>query len=218
VVIRCEGSRITYELNGQEVNRAESHQPISGWIGLMNQGSDVRFRNIEIKELAPSSLAANPEPRRPAAKSEPARVTPGSGGPIVQKNLSKRKVAKNKVADAFQPGTVWTGERILFIDGTAEPQELSSTLTVREREGGRFKARYVLGKDAAFEVNGAIDDDGIRWVSGDVKAIEGYRGPDPFDYEYAGTIRNDQISMTFSGIHTSNGKRISGTLNLRLEK
>jgi formylglycine-generating enzyme required for sulfatase activity/serine/threonine protein kinase len=218
VVIRCDGSRITCELNGREVNRVESHAPISGWVGLMNQGSDVRFRKIEIKELAPSSLGANPGPRRPTAKSALARVTPGSGGPIAQKNLSKRKAAKNKVADAFQPGTVWTGKRMLFIDGTAEPQELSSTLTVREREGSRFKARYVLGKDAVFEVNGAIDDDGIRWVSRDVEAIEGYRGPDPFDYAYAGTIRNDQISMTFAGSHTGNGKRISGTLNVRLEK
>jgi serine/threonine protein kinase len=52
VIIRCEGPRITYELNGREVNRAESTRPISGWIGLMNQGSDVRFRNIEIAELS----------------------------------------------------------------------------------------------------------------------------------------------------------------------
>src|SRR5262249_9058563 len=55
VVIRCEGFRITYELNGREVNRADCDRPIMGWIGLMNQGSDVRFRNIEIKDLAPSS-------------------------------------------------------------------------------------------------------------------------------------------------------------------
>jgi hypothetical protein len=64
VVIRCEGSRITYELNGREVNRAESRVPVSGWIGLMNQGSAIRFRNIEIQERPPSPS----KPAEPPAK------------------------------------------------------------------------------------------------------------------------------------------------------
>ena len=70
VVIRCEGSRTTYELNGREVNRAESPTPISGWITLMSQGSVIRFRNVAIHELstgskgpaAPRVSASRPRP------------------------------------------------------------------------------------------------------------------------------------------------------------
>jgi hypothetical protein len=62
VVIRCEGSRITYELNGREVNRAAAGSSLSGWIGLMNQGSDIHFRHIQIRELSPG-----PKPPAPAS-------------------------------------------------------------------------------------------------------------------------------------------------------
>ena len=72
VVIRCEGSRITYELNGRVVNRADSPEPISGWIGLMNQGSAVHFREIAVAELSPSAASKQTQGpvRKTAAKTK----------------------------------------------------------------------------------------------------------------------------------------------------
>jgi serine/threonine protein kinase len=64
VVIKCEGSRITFELNGREVNRAESPRPISAWISLINQGSDIRFRHIEIRESPSAAIVPSGSPAR----------------------------------------------------------------------------------------------------------------------------------------------------------
>src|SRR5262249_20378586 len=58
--VRYERSRVTVVLNGKEVNSADASTPISGWVCLMNQGTDIRFRNIEVKELAQDRTAMTP--------------------------------------------------------------------------------------------------------------------------------------------------------------
>jgi serine/threonine protein kinase len=212
VVIRCEGFCITYELNGREVNRADSDQPISGWIGIMNQGTDVRFRNIKIKALAPSSSAADLEPERVTAKSEPARGTLDSGGSDGKKNSIARKALKNKDVDALQPGTIWTGKHHLSVDGATKPLVSPVTFIVHERNGEKFAARYVLPNDIR-EIVGTISNGQVRWLARDVTVVKGNQGLDNF-----GTIRGGQITVSFSGILPGTGQKMSGTVELRLDK
>ena len=172
----------------------------------------VEFRKIEIKEHVPSAAAASPATRHAAGTAELAPGANNGGRPHVEKNLVPHQRAKFAVADAFQPGTIWTGKQILHTEGTPKPQEISVTLTVRERAGERFKARFVHG-NSKRDVHGTIENGRIRWLARDVTVVKGNKG---FDYD--GTINGGQIHLTCSGIVTSSGKRRSGTTRMHLEK
>jgi hypothetical protein len=156
VVIRCEDARITYELNGREVNRAESHLPISGWIGLMNQGSDVRFRNIEIKELPSGS---------PNSSSRPAQ----EGAKVTTRKGAARSPNSRRPADAreFQ-GKYYKlfPQQVSWHEASLRCQQMGGVLAVVTNEAqSRFLTRVVSenGLDAAWL--GATDEqiEG-RWV------------------------------------------------------
>jgi len=51
--IRCEGKKIVVELNGKVVNQGTSDRPINGRIGLISQGTEVEFRDIRVRSVAP---------------------------------------------------------------------------------------------------------------------------------------------------------------------
>jgi len=130
VLIHSEGSRIEYELNGTKVNWAESSQPISGWICLMNQGSDVRFRNIEVKELvgargpilkipAKKRLGQNDGAIDSRANNGPRPVvTPASGDPLrsiaVSLVLDKVALIPANKEFAYELSTIRKGDKLVL--------------------------------------------------------------------------------------------------------
>jgi hypothetical protein len=185
------------------------------WEGLPAVASATPLevsRAIEIKELAPSSPVATTKTPPTTEKPELTTATRNVGRSDAQKVSVAHKTAKNKVTDAFQPGTIWTGNRVMFIEGTKKPTEASVTLTVRERTGEAFRARYVVG-DLIREINGTIKDGQIGWLAHDVTVVKGDRG-----LNNAGMIKGGQITVTFSGVLANGTKRRSGTVKLRLTK
>ena len=168
----------------------DEHHP-RGRVGLQTFGSAFRFKNIkvtspdgkvlweglpavasatpsevsraiEIKELAPSSPVATTKTQQTTEKPELTTATRNVGRSDAHKVSVSPKTAKNKVADAFQPGTIWTGKHVAFTEGTKKANEASAKLTVRERNGEAFRARYVVG-DKIREINGTIKDGQIGW-------------------------------------------------------
>ena len=185
------------------------------WAGLPAVASATPLevsRAIEVKELAPSSTAAPTKTQQASEKSELTTTTRNVEVSTAQRNSVARKGATKTVTDAFQPGTIWTGNRVMFIEGTKKPTEASVTLTVRERNGRAFKARYVVG-DSIREINGTIKDGQIGWFAHDVTVVKGDRG-----LNNAGMIKGGQITVTFSGVGANGAKRRSGTVKLRLTK
>ena len=198
-----------------------------GRVGLQTFGSAFRFKNIKVtspdgkvlwaglpavalatpaevslaietKNLAPSSPAATTTTQQTTKTPEVTTAARRVGRSEAQKNLVAHKSAKIKVADALQPGTIWIGKRFHFMDGTKKPKEASATLTVRERTGETFRARYVVG-DSIREISGTIKDGQIGWFADDVRVVKGARG-----LSHLGMIRGEQITITFSG-NSSNG-------------
>jgi uncharacterized protein (TIGR03067 family) len=92
LVVRCEGSKITCELNGKIVNEARASEPIAGRIGLVNGGLTVRFRKIEIKELGGTSVPPS------ATGAAPVRdVTPAEEGRLLGRNAGSVRPAKLRI-------------------------------------------------------------------------------------------------------------------------
>jgi pimeloyl-ACP methyl ester carboxylesterase len=91
---------------------------------------------------------------------------------------SEARAAAGSPADAIQPNSVWE-------DGQGV------TLTILERNGGTFRARFHSGK-ADREVTGTVKDDTISWLAKDVRAISGGPGGDNF-----GTITDGKIDFTW---------------------
>ena len=86
-------------------------------------------------------------------------------------------------ADAIQPNSVWR-------DG-------NKVLTILERKGDAFRARFDVGQGIVREVTGPIKDDKLSWLAKDVRAVRGGPGGDNF-----GTIHGDSIDFTW---RTDNG-------------
>ena len=101
------------------------------------------------------------------------------------------------VVDALRPGSVWkgtTGDRVF---------------TVLERDGGRFKAMFVLGT-IVREVNGTVGGGRLRWLARDVRAIAGKPG-----HDNQGEIRGEELAMTFTDPASG---QLAGQYTLRLAK
>jgi serine/threonine protein kinase len=101
------------------------------------------------------------------------------------------------VADFFQPGSVWG------VDSHRD-----QTLTVLERQGERFKALFVVGRQVR-EVKGTIKDGRLHWLARDVKAIAGNPGGDN-----EGVIKGGVIEMTWS----DPGGPVRGHFTFRLKE
>ena len=143
----------------------------------------------------PVRASVDNSPRPPAETSpetRPAVAKRRGGSPKRPADEPSRMPA----ADSLQPGSVWV----------AEPGNW--TFTVLEREGERFKARFVVGKQIR-EVNGTIKEGRVRWLAGNVKVISGDPG-----HDNEGQINGNEISMTYS----SPNRPGSGQFKLRLRK
>jgi hypothetical protein len=105
-------------------------------------------------------------------------------------------VKKRLPADPFKANSVW-------VDGTR-------ALTVLERRGETFRARFVIGTTIDREVTGTIKDGKVAWLSKDVRPLKGGAGGDN-----QATITKDVVGdlLDFTW-HDNNGN--SGTFLLRL--
>jgi hypothetical protein len=158
----------------------------SGHLTLSSFGIDkgtetvVEFRKVEIKESNGMGRASG--------------SSAGAAGGPAQTQMSGSPVSI--VADPFQPGSVW------------ETDPGNNTFTVLERQGERFKALFVIGRQVR-EVSGTIKDGRLRWLGRDVKAIAGSPGGDN-----EGEIKGNEFAMNWSA---DPGPLPSGRYKLRLK-
>ena len=118
---------------------------------------------------------------------------------VMTSNGSQRVAAP---AGPFQAKSIWVGE---------DPKKI---LTVIERKGETFRARFDIGSEIEREVTGTIKDGKLSWFSKDVRVIKGDRGGDN-----SGTITRDDagdmIDFEYRGADGTGG---SYTLRLRKGK
>ena len=112
----------------------------------------------------------------------------------------KRPMVKNKTAgDAFRVGSIWNGE--------AKFKDLK--LTVLERSGDRFKARFE-SKGWVREVSGTASGSSVSWKVKDVRVVRGSAGGDN-----QGKIVSDDRGIRID--FTWRGSKNQGTFTLRKE-
>jgi hypothetical protein len=105
---------------------------------------------------------------------------------------------RNEVApriDRLQPGTVWTGASLA--GGAGSPARVNDklVLTILERDGERFKARFVVSPTTTRVIQGHIVGRRVWWTAADVAVEKGTtKGVDNFGY-----INGKQIRMRFVG-------------------
>ena len=92
-------------------------------------------------------------------KIEIKKLTPPKASPAADKLATAP-------ADPFKTDTVWVNK------------EQKQTLTVLERKGETFRARFVIGETIDREIAGTVKDGKLSWLAKDVKAIKGTAGAD----------------------------------------
>jgi hypothetical protein len=101
---------------------------------------------------------------------------------------------KAKPADPFADNSMWINE------------EMKATLTVVERKGESFRAKFVIGETIDRDISGTVKDPKVTWLATDVRAVKGGRGGDN-----TGTISGDRIDFEF---RNANGMARAYTLRL----
>ena len=105
------------------------------------------------------------------------------------------------MADPFQEKSVWASAAL----------EVEHVLTVTERKGDTFKARFV-GKDYWDRaVSGTIMDGKVVWLAKDVVAVKGNQGLDNY-----GTLVTDEKGERIDFVYKS-GNDVKGMFTLRLQ-
>ncbi len=112
-------------------------------------------------------------------------------------STAKRPMAQSNVGDAFEVGSVWNGE----------PEIQKFKLTVLERSGRRFKAKFE-SKNWVREVSGTVNGSSVAWKAKDVRAIKGGAGGGNL-----GTIVRDDEGMRID--FAWRGVNNQGTFTLR---
>ena len=105
-----------------------------------------------------------------------------------------------KPADPFQDKSVWAGD------------ESTKMLTVIERKGESFRARWVVGSNEQ-EVNGTVKDDKIFWLAKDVRNVKGNGGKGNNHGTLSIDKDGEKIDFTYEVIDSDK----SGTFVLRLK-
>jgi hypothetical protein len=85
------------------------------------------------------------------------------------------------------------------------------TLTVIERKGEKFLARFEDGGLVVREVTGTVKDGKVSWLAKDVRAIKGGAGGDN-----QGTIASDKDGDLINFVW-GDGKSVLGAFTLRLK-
>jgi len=100
--------------------------------------------------------------------------------------------------DAIQAGTIWS----------ANEAGLVKKLTILERHGDNFKAKYDVGPKIVRIISGVVKDGKMMWLAKDVQGIQGGAGGDN-----TGTISGNRIDFEW---HPPTGKG-GGNFTLYLE-
>jgi hypothetical protein len=195
-------------------DRREQAARQGGKKGLVDQIREERQAFEDSDELpndAPPSLKrgrstarANLEAAYDKAVKEYTRTSKDTEANAVEKELEQfRQNVPIETTDHLQPGTVWRGRSIAVGVGATGPSRGWQTLTVLEREGGRFKARLEAGQSAGSPtvvriVNGRIKGRRLWWTKEDVVAVKGSTGVDNFGY-----LNHKRIRMRFEGAPTT---------------
>ena len=127
----------------------------------------------------------------------------GAGaGPIA--DPKEKPDAPKAKANPFREQSVWVGN-----DG-----EVTNVLTVTERKGDKFKARFLASSTVIRDVSGTITGGKIAWLGRDDIAVRGSPGGDNF-----GTFATDEMGerIDFDWAHPS-GAKGAFTLRLQAEK
>jgi hypothetical protein len=107
--------------------------------------------------------------------------------------------------DRFQAGTVWTGslEGVGASSGKSATSSAQLKLTILDRDGERFKARYDVGTGTTRIIMGHVKGRRLWWTPEDVTVERGSsKGVDTFGY-----INGKQIQMRYFG---TNEKGVAG--------
>jgi hypothetical protein len=102
--------------------------------------------------------------------------------------------------DPFQPKSIW------FTD---EPRRV---LTVTQRKGAIFQARFEVGPSITRMITGTVKDGKVDWFAKDVRAIRGKVGDDNH-----GTVTSDDLGDKIDFVWGLHGKQ-KGQYTLRLRK
>jgi internalin A len=103
--------------------------------------------------------------------------------------------------DPFQPKSIWVGNK--------KPKLV---LTVTERKGASFRAKFVVGPGITRMISGTVKDGKVDWFAKDVIAIKGRVGDDNH-----GTIASDDLGDKIDFVW-GQGSEIKGQFTLRLQK
>jgi Caspase domain len=152
------------------------------------------------------AIAGHPSGREELTSTAQTRtmVPSSSNGAEPDYDQKKRRIEKPddpdpaNAKDPFQPNSVWMG-------GT-------SKLTVTEREGASFRARFEIGQNIDREIKGTVRAGKVRWFARDVRAVRGKVGGDN-----TGTIMSDERGDRIDFIHSRQGKK-EGEFTLWLQK
>ncbi|HLN27236.1 MAG TPA: hypothetical protein VK395_05790 [Gemmataceae bacterium] len=189
-----------------------------GRVGFLKRKGEVRFRNIEIKELLPEKAIGAAANNDGLAAARPAQRAEENGKPklaVLAEAPSKPPPAK----DAFQPGSVWKGTYTRRASDNPNEGREPAVLTVLERDGKTFKARFEIqaGENTQDrEVTGTIGKGVIRWFAKDVKVLGGPKGHQGQDH--VGKMRGRHIDLSYSGTAIYNsGVTVRGEVRLELD-
>jgi len=122
--------------------------------------------------------------------------------------LVEKELDAFRKADAVVPPVLPTPPGPFQVRSVWVSDNPAMSLTVTERRGGTFRARFLIGEKIDRDVIGTIKDNKLTWLGKDAKALKGTPGNDNY-----GTITNDQIDFVWR-----NDTGGSGTFTLRLHK
>jgi hypothetical protein len=106
----------------------------------------------------------------------------------------------NGKLDPFQPNSVWVNDK-----------NAKFVLTVTERTGAIFKARFEIGANLR-EITGTVKDGKVEWFARDVVTIRGNVGKDNH-----GTIASDDLGVKIDFVWPRENNEV-GRYTLRLQK
>ena len=122
----------------------------------------------------------------------------------IQQELDEFKkgmpVAATPQTDAFSAKSVWVNDT------------KNHVLTVTERKGEKFTARFEVGDKIVREVSGTIKDGKLEWLAKNVRAVSGGAGGDNH-----GTLEKDKSGNKIEFVWREDSGA-NGTFTLRLRK
>lgn len=134
----------------------------------------------------------------------------GVPGPIALQNRGGNKVRYRNIEikelppDPFQENSVWSGVH----------NGVTQTLTVTERKGEQFKARFLNGNVVDREVSGTVKGGKVIWLAKDVRVIKGGSQGGDNKGTFTKDMGEDALDFVY---YPAGGTAVAGTFVLRLK-